>query len=333
VDDEPLNAELLTVYLEREGYRVATAQSGPAALALIAAEPPDLVLLDVMMPGMDGFAVCTRLKSTPATRLIPVVMVTALTALEDRLRGIEAGVDDVLSKPISPPELLTRARALVRTKRYIDDLEQAEHVILALSRAIEARDGYTEQHTERVTVRAVALGTRLGLPEATVRVLTQGGLLHDVGKIGIPEAILGKPDRLDTTEFSIMRQHPVLGVQICRPLRSRVISEALPIIRHHHERVDGQGYPDRLAGAQIPLVARIAAIADAYDAMTSDRPYRRGMPPEQALGILRAGAGMQWDADLVAEFTQLAAEILGAYPERTALAAQLALVHAGTENA
>jgi putative two-component system response regulator len=308
VDDNPHNIDLLSAQLRQEGYRVALAVSGAEALELVAGEPPDLILLDVMMPEMDGFEVCERLKGKPETRLIPVVMLTALSAMSDRLRGIEAGADDFLSKPVNRLELLTRARSLVRVKRYVDDLENAEHVILALTRAIEARDGYTEEHTERVTTRAVALGEHLGLSEATLRVLYQGGLLHDVGKIGIPEAILGKPGRLTKEEFAFMKRHPQLGVDICRPLRSALVAQALPIIRSHHERIDGHGYPDGLAGEEIPLLARILAISDAYDAMTSDRPYRLGMAPNSAIEILRDGAGTQWDRELVAEFLALGPE-------------------------
>jgi putative two-component system response regulator len=305
VDDNPQNIDLLSAQLRQEGYRVAPALSGPEALALVASEPPDLILLDVMMPGMDGFEVCARLKGQPETRLIPVVMLTALTALSDRLRGIEAGADDFLSKPVNRLELLTRARSLVRVKRYVDDLENAEHVILALTRAIEARDGYTEEHTERVALRAVALGEQLGLPEPTLRILHQGGLLHDVGKIGIPEAILGKPAKLTDEEFAIMKRHPELGVDICRPLRSSLVAQSLPMIRSHHERVDGRGYPDHLSGEEIPLLARILAISDAYDAMTSDRPYRKGMESARAIAVLRDGAGTQWDSALVAAFISI----------------------------
>jgi putative two-component system response regulator len=312
VDDDPMNLEMLVAYLEQECYRVITAGSGSAALRAVAAAPPDLILLDAMMPDMDGFTVCARLKGTTATRLIPVVMVTALSAVQDRIRGIEAGVDDFLSKPVNRQELLTRCRSLVRFKGYVDDLESAEHVILALARAIEARDGYTEQHTERVTARAVALAAHIGMPVAMLQVLERGCMLHDVGKIGVPEAILGKPGKLTDEEFALMRAHPELGVTICGPLRSRLIAQALPIVRHHHERIDGTGYPDRLSGTEIPVLARIAAIADAYDAMVSDRPYRRGMLAAQALAILRAGAGSQWDTDLVAAFLELDAGILDA---------------------
>ncbi len=305
VDDEPRNVELLCAYLEPAPYHLTTATSGAEALAAVAARPPDLILLDAMMPGLDGFAVCAQLKSAPATRLIPVVMVTALAATEDRLRGIEVGADDFLSKPVSRLELTTRVRSLLSAKRYLDDLEEAERVILALAKAIEARDGYTEAHTERVSAGAVALGRRVGLPAAQLEVLYHGGMLHDVGKIGIPEAVLGKPGALSAPEAALMRTHPLRGVEICGPLRSRLIRKALPIIRHHHERIDGGGYPDGLGGAEIPLLARIMAISDAYDAMTSDRPYRRGMAAAEALSLLRQGAGSQWDTDLVTEFVAM----------------------------
>jgi putative two-component system response regulator len=306
VDDNPANVEMLAALLSEQGYSVASAFSGFEALEQVASTPPDLIFLDVMMPGMDGFAVCAQLKSRPETRFIPVVMVTALSAREDRIRGIEVGVDDFLSKPVNRLELLTRARALLRLKHSIDNLESAERVIEALAKAVEARDGYTEQHTERVTARAVALGQRLGLPVAELTVLYHGCMLHDVGKIGIPEAILGKPGRLTDEELTIMRQHPLIGVEICRPLRSRLVTQALPIIRHHHERIDGRGYPHGLAAAEIPLLARIAAISDAFDAMTSDRPYRPGMSASRALEILVEGATRHWDGDLVDEFVAIA---------------------------
>jgi putative two-component system response regulator len=312
VDDDPLNLDLITSFLRDEQYHVSTAQSGLEAITAIKAEPPDLVLLDVMMPGLDGFAVCTHLKSAPATRLIPVVMVTALTAREDRLRGIALGVDDFLSKPVDRLELLARCRSLIRSKRFTDELESTKHVILTLARAIEARDGYTEQHTERVAARAVALGRRLGFNANALRVLQRGCMLHDVGKIGVPERILGKPGPLTAAEFALMRLHPAQGVAICQPLRSHLIAQALPIVLHHHERIDGTGYPEGLSGTAIPLDARIAAIADAYDAMVSDRPYRIGMSVSRALDTLRAGAGTQWDSRLVSIFVDLDEQVLDA---------------------
>jgi putative two-component system response regulator len=310
VDDDPLNVEMLSAYLEDDGYRTAAAGSGSEAIQLAETARPDLILLDVMMPNVNGFDVCTTLKQGPESMFIPVVLVTALSAREDRVRGIEAGADDFLSKPVDRGELSARVRSLVRLKRSIDELESAERVIQTLAKAIEARDGYTEQHTERVTRRALALGESVGLPEHSLRVLYHGGMLHDVGKIGIPEAILGWPGPLDDGQFSTMKTHPVIGVEICRPLRSSLVQASLPIIRSHHERVDGRGYPDGLAGEDIPLLARIVAISDAYDAMTSNRPYRDGMSQDVATGILLAGAGTQWDAGLVHLFcTRVLAEV------------------------
>jgi putative two-component system response regulator len=302
VDDDPLNVEMLCAYLEEEGYRTVSATSGREAIQLAHVTAPDVIMLDVMMPNLNGFEVCAQLKSSPETKFIPVILVTALSAREDRVRGIKAGADDFLSKPVDRDELSARTRSLARLKRSIDELESAEQVIQTLAKAIEARDGYTEQHTERVTRRAVALGERLNLPEQSLRVLFHGGMLHDVGKIGIPEAILGWAGRLGEEQFAVMKTHPVIGVDICRPLRSTLVQAALPIIRHHHERIDGYGYPDGLIGEDIPLLARIVAIADAYDAMTSNRSYRKAMSGEQARAILRAGAGSQWDAMLVDTF-------------------------------
>jgi putative nucleotidyltransferase with HDIG domain len=211
-----------------------------------------------------------------------------------------------------PPSVLVVDDDPINVEMLAAYLEQesAEHVIMALARAIEARDGYTEQHTERVTARALALAAHIHLSAAARDVLQRGCMLHDVGKIGVPEAVLGKPGKLTEEEFALMREHPEKGVAICRPLRSRLIAQALPIVRHHHERIDGNGYPDGLRGTDIPLLARIAAIADAYDAMVSDRPYRKGMPKAQALAILREGAGTQWDKDLVAAFLELDDAIL-----------------------
>jgi putative two-component system response regulator len=226
------------------------------------------------------------------------------------MMAVDSGVDDFLTRPVNRPELITRCRSLLRAKRYLDDLESAVHVILALARAIEAPDGYTERHTERVTTRALALGRAIGLQDSVLLVLERGCMLYDVGKIGVPEAILGKPDRLTDVEFAEMRRHPEIGVQICQPLRSRLIAQALPIVRHHHERYDGRGYPDGLRGEEIPILARITAIADAYDAMTSDRPYRKGMQVARACAVLRESASTQWDAHLVMAFLALDPAIL-----------------------
>ena len=303
VDDSPHNRELLGAHLEAAGYVVMTAADGCQALQLVRREPPDLVLLDVMMPELGGYEVCAALKGDDATRLIPVILLTALNALEDRLRGLQAGADEFLSKPFNKLELLTRIRALARVKRLNDQLESAENVLVALAKAIEAKDPYTEGHVERVSWLAYALGAKLGMPRRELDALSKAGILHDVGKIGVRESILLKPGPLTPDEKREVEMHSVLGEQICQPLRSA--ANLLSAIRHHHERVDGLGYPDGLSGEQIPVAARILAIADSYDAMTTDRPYRRAMPPEEALLLLREGAGRQWDAEIVETFVGL----------------------------
>ena len=301
VDDVPANRRLMAAFLADVDCDVDAAEDGLAALEVIRARPPDLVLLDVQMPGLDGFSVCRRIKSDPATRLVPVVMVTALSNVQDRVDALEAGADDFMSKPVDRIELVARARSALRLKAVYDSLDSAERVIFALAAAVEAKDAYTEAHTERVAESARRLGVRLGLSEDELETLYRGGLIHDIGKIGVPDTVLLKPGPLDAEERRLIEQHPVTGERIARPLRSA--ASYLPIIRHHHERWDGQGYPDGLAGEDIPLLARMVAICDAFDALTSDRSYRRSRSTQDALGILEAGAGSQWDAELVAVFT------------------------------
>ena len=300
VDDNSSNRELLESYLEAEGYAVLLATNGQEALRLISENHPDLVLLDVMMPGLSGYDVCRTIKEDSVLRLTPIILLTALNSLEDRLTGLEAGADDFLAKPCNRVELFTRIRALTRVKRLNDRLESAENVLLAFARAIEAKDPYTEGHVERVSRMARALGERLGLSRRECDVLVMAGFLHDVGKIGVREAILLKPGPLTAEERREVERHSVLGEEICRPLRSAAV--LLGVIRHHHERIDGTGYPDGLVGEAIPVAARILAIVDAFDAMTSDRPYRQAMSVDLAIGVLRDGAGKQWDAKMVEVF-------------------------------
>lgn len=280
---------------------VAAAADREAALSAIAASPPDLVLLDVMLPGMNGFDVCHLMKHDPVTRLIPVVLVTGLDARPHRIRGIEAGADDFLAKPFDPGELRARVRSLVRLKRYTDELDTAESVILSLALTIEARDAYTEGHCQRLAQHATALGQRLSLDTDQLAALRRGGYLHDVGKVGIPDAVLRKPAALTTGEHELMKQHTIIGERLCGELRS--LTAVRPIVRHHHERRDGSGYPDRLEGDNIPLLAEIVGIADAYDAMTTDRPYRAARSAEQACAILadQRARGL-WRTDLVETF-------------------------------
>jgi putative two-component system response regulator len=296
-DDQPANLELMEAYLEALGCNVATAADGAEVMDLVSQVIPDVVLLDAMMPQLDGFEVCRRLKAGNRTRLLPVVMVTALNNTSDRVRALEAGADDFLAKPVDRTELTARVRSLLRLKSLYDELDDAEAVIFALAKAVEAKDHYTEAHTERVACNAQALALIAGIPEADLRELYRGAMVHDIGKIGVPDAILLKPGPLNDDEWEAMKKHPSIGERIARPLRSA--TRMLPIIRNHHERVDGLGYPDAMHGDEIPLGARIVAICDAYDAMTSDRPYRPGRTAAEAAAILRDGAGTQWDKELV----------------------------------
>jgi cyclic di-GMP phosphodiesterase len=291
-DDDALIRQILEDKLSEAGYLVSTARDGEEALAKVATELPDLVLLDVIMPRLNGFEVCRRLKSDARTILIPVVMITVLTATQERIKGIEAGADDFLSKPFNPQELMTRVRSLLRLKRYTDELEKGETVLFTLALSVEARDPSTGDHCDRLARISVALGKMLGLPHGQLKALHRAGILHDLGKIATPDAILLKSGALTEVEGIVIRKHPLVGEQICAPLRS--LRLVLPIIRHHHERLDGSGYPDGLVGQAIPLPAQILQCVDIYDALTSDRPYRPAYNHEQACAILRQEAAKGW---------------------------------------
>ncbi|MGH2471855.1 MAG: HD-GYP domain-containing protein [Candidatus Limnocylindria bacterium] len=303
VDDVASNRELLQGRLEDLGYEVREARDGIEALDAVAGDEPDLILLDIDMPRLDGIAVCEQLKAHPTRRLIPVVILTASSDRGTRLRGIAAGADDYLSKPFDPKELMIRTKVLLRQRALNQRLDATEGVLFALARAVEARDRHTIHHAERVGRYAETMGAAHGLGLEDCQLLYHGGVLHDLGKIAIPDAILLKPGPLTHDEFAVMTSHSVEGERIGLSLRS--VAYYLPMIRHHHERVDGAGYPDHLVGNDIPLEARIAAISDAWDAMVSDRPYRRGLDEEEALRRLRQGAGSQWDAGLVRTFLDL----------------------------
>jgi putative two-component system response regulator len=284
VDDEDANRKLLTRLL-RQDYDITLASDGDEALAILERTDVDLVLLDVQMPGPDGFEVCERLKRSPRTRLVPVVLVTGLGAREHRIRGISAGADDFLTKPFDPEELHARVASLVRLKTYTDDLESAEAILKSLALTIDARDPYTDGHCERLSELAVALGSALGLSREELSALDRGGYLHDIGKIGIPDAVLLKPTRLTSEEFELMKQHTVIGDRLCGELRSlRLVRQ---IVRHHHEALDGSGYPDGLEGSNVPLLAQIVGVVDLYDAVTSSRPYRAALPAAHAYSELR----------------------------------------------
>ena len=292
VDDEADARVPLVMLLRREGFEVRDASDGESALAECASFRPDLILLDILMPGMNGFEVCRRIKATPETRLTPVVLITGLSGTEERIKGINAGADDFLSKPIDFNELLARTRSLLRLKQFTDELEHAESVLFTLAHAIEARDPYTHGHCERLAEMSTRLATNLGLSEEHIKALRRAGFVHDIGKVAVPDAILLKPKPLSEEETRVMRKHPVVGERICAPLRTfRLV---LPIIRHHHERHDGSGYPDGLRGAEIPVTAAILQLADVYDALTTNRPYRKASPSEVALQIMEKEAARGW---------------------------------------
>lgn len=291
VDDCEANSRLLSRLLVRDGHTVRTASNGDDALELISRDPPDLVLMDVMMPRKDGFEVCRALKRGASTRLIPVVLVTAFQDTPDKVKGLEAGADDFLAKPVNVPELRARVRSLLRLKRNTDELESAESMLMLLAQTIEARDSYTEGHCQRLATYAVALGRVLGLSAEDLRTLQYGGFLHDIGKIAIPDAVLFKPKALSPSEYELVKQHTVVGDRLCSGLRS--LSRVRGIVRHHHERLDGSGYPDGLRGDAIPLLAQIMGIVDVYDALATARAYKdafdAGRVREELWGEARRG--------------------------------------------
>ena len=297
VDDGAANRELIRMYLSTIDCEVQLAADGVAALEMIEREPPDLVLLDVRMPRMDGYEVCRRIKSTPRGKLLPVVMITGLSQTKHRVAALEAGADDFMTKPVEGAELTARVRSALRLKELYNTLDGAEHVIFSLATAVEAKDSFTEQHTQRVGESARLLGVRLGLSANTLDTLYRGGMIHDIGKIGVSDSILHKPGPLDSIEVPQMQAHVAIGESIVKPLRST--SGLLPIIRHHHERFDGHGYPDGLRAREIPRAARIVSVCDAFDALVNDRPYRIRRSTEEAIAVLRAGAGTQWDPETV----------------------------------
>jgi len=306
-DDEPAFREYLGTLLRTQGFRVVAAADGAAALQEFALVQPDLVLLDIEMPGMTGFQVCEQLKKDPETRLVPVVLVTGLTASQDRIRGIEVGANDFLNKPVDRTELLARVRSLLSLKAYTDELERAESVLFALARSIEGKDPYLEGHCERLARFSANLGERIGLAVEEITALRRAGIVHDIGKVAVPDAILLKAGPLTTEEWRIMREHPVVGESICSPLKSFKL--VLKIIRHHHEKLDGAGYPDGLRGENIPIGARVLQITDVYDALTTARPYKGPLSPEQAFKIMDEEVSKGWwDPVLFSEFRKMMRE-------------------------
>jgi len=292
VDDYEANLKGLGQLLQGAHYSVFTATNGRDALDIVKRERPDLVLLDVLMPGLSGVDVCRELKRSVDTCLTPVVLISGAQERQTIIAGLEAGADDFLNKPIDPEELYTRVRSLMRLKRLTDDLESAESLFLTLGRIIEARDPYTEGHCERLADYATALGRRLELEQADVDALYRGAFLHDIGKIAVPDRVLLKKGKLTKKEYALMKRHPAIGDELCATVRS--LERVRPIVRHHHERVDGGGYPDGLTGDEIPLLAQIVSVVDVFDALTTVRPYRPALPTMTAYKMLRDEARTGW---------------------------------------
>jgi len=306
VDDSDEHVQIVRRVLTDEGYTCASASDGRLVAEICQVGGVDVVLLDLHMPTVDGLTVCRQLKASHRTCLIPVLMVTGDDHRQSHLAALEAGADDFLPKPIPLAELRARVRSAARMKRCIDELDNAAASIVMLGATIEARDRYTNGHCQRLARYASALGERIGLDHQDVHALEQGGYIHDLGKIAISDAVLFKPGPLTREEFELIKSHPIVGDRICAPLRT--LERARTIVRSHHETLDGTGYPDGLRGAAVPLLAQVTAVADVYDALTSDRPYRCALTPDAAFEILRDEAKRgKRDRALVDEFASLVA--------------------------
>ncbi len=305
VDELDLNRRLLRGILKTADYRILEVKRASEALALVDTEKIDLIVVDLVMPGVSGPEFCRKLKANRSTHLIPILMITSVQGVETEVVGISAGADEFLIKPLHPTVVRARIRSMLRNKAIVDSLEEAETILFSLAQSVEQRDRNTGQHCIRLASYSVALGNALGLPRCDLLALHRGGYLHDIGKIGIPDAILFKKGFLDEQEWSIMRSHTLKGEEICRPMKT--LAPVLPVIRNHHERWDGSGYPDRLKGEDIPLLARILQVADIYDALTTERPYKPALAHTEALSVMEEEAERGWrDPELIPLFAEIA---------------------------
>jgi putative two-component system response regulator len=302
-EDDAANRALLATLLERGGYRSISVSDGRDAVRAAVDESPDLVLLDIGMPGLNGLDVCRRLRADPRTVALPIILVTGQTASRDVVAGLDAGADDFVRKPYDEAELMARVRSVMRLSRVTAEMVGAHGVIAALANAVEAKDSTTELHCQRLAGLAHQLGMRAGLEPSSLKGLVFGALLHDIGKIGVSDAILTKAGPLTREEWAEMRLHPLIGERICEPLATA--SQFASIVRNHHERWDGTGYPDGLRGDRIPLGARIVGLVDAYDAIIHDRPYRPARSVPEALQEIHQESGKQFDPALVSLFVPL----------------------------
>lgn len=309
VDHVELNRQLIKGILKAGPYRLLEARSQEEAFRILEQESVDLIISEWIVSDWSGrpnsgLEFCRKIKSSRRTHLIPILIVTSVQGIENEVAGLESGADEFLVKPLQPAVLRTRIRTMLRNKRVVDSLEEAETILFALAQTIEQRDKETGNHCQRLAALSVALGSALGLPEEDLLALHRGGYLHDIGKIAVPDAILFKQGELTQEEWVIMRSHTWKGEEICRPMRS--LRPVLPIIRNHHERWDGSGYPDGLKGEDIPLLARILQLADIFDALTSQRSYKAAFTVDEALAQLRREAELGWrDPELVSVFCEV----------------------------
>jgi putative two-component system response regulator len=304
VDDLQANNDLLEAIFVKEGFTVQSARGAVEAIKIFEKHPVDLAVVDVMMPGIDGFELCSRLKQKAGKHFFPVILLTALSDRNSRIKGLESGADDFISKPFDTLELLLKIRSLLKLKTLQEELDHSENIILTLAVAMEARDPYTQGHSTRVSKLSVDFSTFLGLSEKEREEMKKAGILHDIGKICLSQSILRKPGPLTTDEQEMIKTHALLGEDLCRPLVS--MRRILPAIRHHHERWDGKGFPDGLAGQNIPIMARILSIVDSFDAMVSVRPYRDQSSVRSALAMMKGERDCgQWDAELLGYFLNM----------------------------
>ena len=348
VEDDVMNSRLLSTILVRLGYSVDAALDGITGLEKAESSPPDLILLDLQLPRMDGYEVARRLKQAEKTKIVPIVVVSAFAEVENRVKALEAGADDFLSKPVDQVELRARVQSLLKVKQFNDHMVDYQRVLeaevdkrtrqlrqaveelksaldkikqvsldtaLRLAQAVESRDGVTGIHIKSTGYYAAAIARVMGLSPQDVEFGLYATPMHDIGKIGIPDRILLKPGPLDAEEWEIMKLHTVIGGRILSNSDSQVIQMAEQIALTHHEKWDGSGYPEGLQGSQIPLWGRIAAIVDVFDAIINDRPYKKSVPVDQALDILKKGTGTHFDPEVSKAFFSVQKEILSVLRE------------------
>jgi putative two-component system response regulator len=336
VDGQHQNVELIKAHLAPQGYEIIKAKNGEEALEKFSTNQISLILIDVMMTGMNSFEVIRRVRQDDKNHSLPIILVTAATGTKERAKGIKAGCDDFISKPFDKTELTARVKTLLRVKAYNDlmsnyqkelesevikrteELKQAFEkikstsleTIFRLSMASEYNDADTGTHIKRMSRYSAAIARRMGLDERTVETILYAASMHDLGKIAIPDLILVKPAKLDPLEREIMQKHTLIGAKILKSSDAEFIRLGESIARCHHEKWDGSGYPSGLKGMDIPIAARIAAIADVFDALTSKRPYKKPFSVKKSLAIIRKGRGSHFDPEVVDAFFAIKDEIL-----------------------